>query len=68
MISGDDLVGWWIPVQNKAIQASINVHDVVERRSCIDNVHVRRRKRTKEMQKEHIYKNQVPKTKEDISN
>ena len=25
-------------------------------------------KRTKEMQKEHIYKNQVSKTKEDISN
>jgi hypothetical protein len=25
-------------------------------------------KRTKEMQKEHTYKNQVPKTKEDISN
>jgi hypothetical protein len=43
MISGDDLVDWGKLVQNKAIQANNNVHDMVERRSCTDNTHVLRR-------------------------
>ena len=43
MISGDDLVGWGKLVQNKAIQANNDVHDMVERRSCMDYAHVLRR-------------------------
>ena len=44
MISGDDLVGWGKLVQNKAIQANNNVRDMVERRSCLNNTHVLKRK------------------------